>query len=156
MGWPGYAPKWELKRDPSDDSRSNPAMATPSGNSGAACDDGADDPRVLRALQEYVSAMEAGSPLNRAAFLAARGEIAEPLEKCLDSLALVMAAAPRLRLYARGWPLCDSRPRGPAAFGDFRIVREMGRGGMVAGLRGRTVSLGPRVALKVLPFASCA
>src|SRR5262249_40796119 len=47
-------------------------------------------------------------------------------------------------------------PDGPVTgvLGDFRILREGGRGSMGVGYEGEQIALGPRVALKVLPFAA--
>jgi WD40 repeat protein/serine/threonine protein kinase len=117
-----------------------------------------DDPRVTQALEEYQAALEAGQPLDRQAFLARYPEIAEVLAECLDGLEFVQKAAPELDEPDRDRSIPGTaaavaiEPEGP--LGDFRIVREIGRGGMGVVYEAVQISLGRRVALKVLPFAA--
>ncbi len=83
-------------------------------------------------------------------FLARYPDIAGVLAECLDALDFVRSAAPQLEspdILAPGF-----EPVAP--LGDFRIVREIGRGGMGVVYEAEQLSLGRRVALKVLPFAA--
>jgi serine/threonine protein kinase len=114
----------------------------------------ADDPRVVQALEEYIAAMEAGSPPPRDEFLARHADIAAVLGDCLFGLEMVHHAG---RTRPAGDPAPAANGDGLAEMeplGDFQIVREVGRGGMGVVYEAVQRSLGRRVALKVLPFAA--
>ena len=110
---------------------------------------GESESRLSAALEEYYTALDAGHPPDRAAFLAEHADVAEQLAGCLDSLEFVRAVAPQLGEEAGAGAI---RPL--AILGDFRIVREIGRGGMGVVYEAEQLSLGRSVALKVLPFAA--
>ena len=94
---------------------------------------------LVRVLDDYVVALEGGQPTDRSAPLEEHPELASQLESCLAALEFIHRA---------------DRPAGesPSRLGDFRIVREVGRGGMGVVYEAEQLSLKRRVALKVLQF----
>ncbi len=111
--------------------------------------------RLSEILDRYLSALERGLPPHPETLLADHPDLAAPLRLYLSSLdalhdvAGVFGKSPQ-----------DAQPNLPALdeheqrLGDFVLVREIGRGGMGIVYEARQTSLGRRVALKVLPFAS--
>jgi serine/threonine protein kinase/WD40 repeat protein len=115
----------------------------------------AEDPRVLRAVEEILAAQQAGRRLDRRALLARHADIAPLLARCLDGLDLIQKAAPLLHDSSSGPDSSDNPVQAAGGLlGDYRLVREVGRGGMGVVYEAEQISLRRRVALKVLPFAS--
>jgi serine/threonine protein kinase len=110
---------------------------------------------VIAALEEYLEALRSGRPWSREEFLAGHSEIAEALGECLSGLEFIQTASVELegsnghRSVSRTEPV-PLRAR----LGDYRVIREVGRGGMGVVYEAEQTSLGRRVALKVLPFAA--
>jgi serine/threonine protein kinase len=146
--------------DPSKRHGDNSAQSF-AGKSGVAPSDerlatSADDPRLVRAAQAYLKELEAGKHPDRHQWLARYPELAEDLNQCIEGLEMVFQASP-----------ASASPDAPASIrddlgseypaiplGDFQIVREIGRGGMGIVYEAVQLSLGRRVALKVLPLAA--
>jgi serine/threonine protein kinase/tetratricopeptide (TPR) repeat protein len=108
------------------------------------------DSEVAAALEEYFTLLEQGQKPGRAEFLERHRSIADSLVECLDGLEFVNKAA--------GEFSPSSKIAGPMTFptfspilGDFRLIREIGRGGMGIVYEAEQLSLARRVALKVLP-----
>src|SRR5215831_6863947 len=99
---------------------------------------------MARALEEYLAAAEAGAAPPRAEFLARYPQLAEDLDACLAALHFIGRAAEGPRSVAAG--ITEAPPPGPALgpLGDFRLLREVGRGGMGVVYEAEQVSLGRR------------
>ncbi|MBI5760164.1 MAG: protein kinase [Planctomycetales bacterium] len=114
-----------------------------------------DDPRLLPIVKEYLQQLEAGKQPDRDEYVRRCPDLAVSLKACLDGLDLVHGALGKDRSSSSKLP--PANPLGeffPDALGDFRIVRELARGGMGVVYEAVQLSLGRRVALKVLPFAA--
>ena len=107
-----------------------------------------DDPRILQASREYLAELEAGRAPSRQEFLARFPELSDQLSECFDGIELAQSLRPPV-------PSPQLQPEFTATpLGDFQILSEIGRGGMGVVYEAIQLSLGRRVALKVLPFAA--
>jgi serine/threonine protein kinase len=113
----------------------------------------ADDPRVVAALEEFLRLCQTGESPSRSEFLGLHPEISEHLADCLDGLEFVRRASSTLMPSSSASMEAVGLPTA-ALLGDFRIHREVGRGGMGVVYEAEQLSLGRRVALKVLPIAA--
>jgi WD40 repeat protein/serine/threonine protein kinase len=111
------------------------------------------DASLAEVLDAYLAGLQAGTAPSQDELLARYPDVAADLKECLASLAFIrQAALPATTAGAAK----DGPPEGdlPGTLGDFRIRREVGRGGMGLVYEAEQISLGRRVALKVLPFAA--
>jgi serine/threonine protein kinase/Flp pilus assembly protein TadD len=107
-----------------------------------------------RELERYLAAAEAGTAPAREEFLARYPELADDLDACLATLRFIHRAVAGPHAAAVSVSGIEPAEEGTRRLGDFRIVREVGRGGMGVVYEAEQISLGRRVALKVLPFAA--
>jgi WD40 repeat protein/serine/threonine protein kinase len=135
------------------------------------------DPILAELMDQLANRLQAGEPVDVEEVLRAHPERAEELRRLLPAVE-ILAALERWGISDQGSGVRDQgsddskypgltrdpRPmaRGsdpsplthPSLLGDFRIIREIGRGGMGVVYEAEQISLGRRIALKVLPFAS--
>jgi len=90
-------------------------------------------------LDQYMADLQAGKAPDRAQLLAAHPDLTAQLEGCLPGIEFIHRAT-------------GAAAKEPENLGEFRIVREIGRGGMGVVYEAEQTSLRRRVALKVLRF----
>jgi tRNA A-37 threonylcarbamoyl transferase component Bud32 len=114
------------------------------------------DDRLNDVLLAYVEACEAGGEPDRAELLAAHPDLRDDLAAFFAGRDEIerLAGAVREGGRSRGTPAAGVLDSELGQLGDFRLVREVGRGGMGVVYEAEQLSLRRRVALKVLPFAS--
>ena len=93
------------------------------------CSDPQDDPRVASVLATYLADFEAGRRPSREELLRSNPEIAEALADWLDVVEFVQSAAASAIATAAHPPAEDALPP-DTVLGEYRLVREIGRGGM--------------------------
>jgi WD40 repeat protein/serine/threonine protein kinase len=108
---------------------------------------GSVDRLAAEVVAEITDRLHAGERVDVEAYIARHPELADRLRCLLPALALLDRFSSSGPAAGDGESLCGT-------LGDFRLVREVGRGGMGVVYEAEQISLGRRVALKVLPFAA--
>ena len=108
--------------------------------------------RLFGIVRAYTAAIDAGEKPDRRALMRQNPDIAADLSACLGGLTFLNQAADKLAATAED--LIDPTAAGPQVLGDYRLHKEIGRGGMGVVYEAEQISLGRRVAVKVLPTAA--
>src|SRR5579883_903625 len=112
-----------------------------------ATDDRSPEVLISQIADEFMQRLERGEQPEIQDYAGRYPEIAAVLRQVLPALQVL-----RLSGASGSSASAEVQPEGP--LGDFRIVREIGRGGMGIVYEAVLLSLDRRVALKVLPFAA--
>jgi serine/threonine protein kinase len=110
--------------------------------------------RLHEVLLAYVEQVQEGRPPDRRELLAAHPDLGPDLEEFFASHDEMERLAAPLRHATTAGPDGECVAPELGQLGDFRLLREVGRGGMGVVYEAEQISLRRRVALKVLPFAA--
>jgi serine/threonine protein kinase len=110
--------------------------------------------QVVDILERYLAQLQAGALPNHEEWVSQHPEFADMLSEYLPELEQIQlgASVPDPAAVESDLPTFPDGEQG--RLGDFKIQREVGRGGMGVVYEAEQISLGRRVALKVLPFAA--
>ena len=117
--------------------------------------DGEQDPSLEQLVDDLIERLQAGDNVDLEAVIREHPDHAEPIRRMIPALeALVDFGETSATSNGRrpGRALEAGTPA--KVLGDFRLIQEIGRGGMGIVYEAEQVSLGRRVALKLLPMAA--
>jgi eukaryotic-like serine/threonine-protein kinase len=126
-------------------------------NASAVSDDrsAAADQSLALLVERLTARLQAGERLDLAVLVGEHPDHAERLAQLWPALAALADLSASLQQGSLGARASDAAaPEASGTLGDFCILREVGRGGMGVVYEAEQISLGRRVALKVLPFAA--
>src|SRR5262245_33909028 len=119
--------------------------------------EGRDDSMLIEWAAEVAERIRAGEAVDLEELSRRHPERAGALRRLLPAMALMAdlaASARRVAVDPHTVAPGPAPPGEPGVLGDFRLLHEVGRGGMGVVYEAMQLSLGRRVALKVLPFAA--
>src|SRR5262245_8744387 len=113
------------------------------------------DPQLERKfaelLERVTTRLQAGESIDLEVLAGEHPELAQRLRQLVPAMAMLVDLS---RSGEVCFPGDAAGPSEAGRLGDFRILREVGRGGMGVVYEAEQVSLNRKVALKVLPFAA--
>ncbi len=112
------------------------------------------DVLLAEVIEEFTNCLQAGESVDVDSYIQKHPEHAERLRRLLPALALLDDLGRSVSVVARNGMSELREGALSGVLGDFRILREVGKGGMGVVYEAEQISLRRRVALKVLPFAA--